>query len=301
MSSHLAPRVALLLLALGLGACKVKEAGRDSALSSDTAATSGQAASATAAAPTANVVTITATDYSFDAPAQIPAGLTTLRLVTKGPEMHHATLIKLENGKTVDDFKQAIQKQGPPAAWMVMAGGPNPPRPGGTTEETQLLEAGNYVLVCFVPGPDGVPHIAKGMIRPMTVTPATNAQSATMPVPDVTVKLVDYGFEPSKPLTAGKHIIRIENDGSQAHELLLVRLAPGKSVENLAAWVEKMAGPPPAEPLGGIASIHPGGYGFITADLTPGDYGFLCFIPDAKDGKPHVAHGMMQQFKVPAA
>jgi hypothetical protein len=297
-SNRFAPRAALLLVvALAVGACKVKEAGRESALNSDSAA-AGDSTTAAAAAP--NVVTITATEYSFDAPAEIPAGLTTIRLVTNGKELHHATLIKLEDGKTVDDFKQAMQTEGPPSAWMIMAGGPNPPRPGGTAEVTQLLEPGNYVLVCFIPSPDGVPHIAKGMLRPVTVTPAPGAQAAA-PIPDVTVKLVDYGFESSKPLTAGKHIIRIENAGPQPHELVLVRLAPGKTVENLASWIEKMDGPPPGEPLGGIASIHPGGYGFITADLTPGDYGFLCFISDSKDGKPHVAHGMMQQFKIAGA
>lgn len=301
MSAYrLAPRALLLLVAFALGACKVKEAGTDSALNGDSSKSADPAAASVAAAPAANVVKITATEYSFDAPAEIPAGLTTLRLVSNGKELHHASLIKLDDGKTIDDFKKAIEKQGPPPAWMVAAGGPNPPRPGGTTEETQLLEPGNYVIVCFVPSPDGVPHIAKGMLRPITVTPSTahNASAVAAPVADVTVKLVDYAFESSKPITAGRHVIRIENDAAQDHELVLVRLAPGKTVEQLAAWVEKMDGPPPGEPLGGVAAIHPGGYGFITADFTPGDYGFICFVPDAKDGKPHVAHGMLRQFKV---
>jgi hypothetical protein len=294
-----APRAALLLAVFALGACKVKEAGTDSALNGDSSKTAGSATS-DVAAPAANVVTVTAKDYSFDAPAEIPAGLTTIRLVTEGKELHHANLVKLEDGKTFDDFKQAIQKQGPPPAWMRMAGGPNPPRPGGVTEETQMLEPGNYVIVCFVPSPDGTPHIAKGMMRPLTVVPSTahNASTAAAPVPDVTMKLVDYGFEPSKSLTPGKHLIRIENDGSQDHELVLVRLAPGKTAQDVAAWIEKMDGPPPGEPLGGIAAIHPGGYGFITADLAPGEYGLLCFVPDSKDGKPHVMHGMVRQFKV---
>src|SRR5690606_22181261 len=149
-------------------------------------------------------------------------------------------------------------------AWLVSSGGPNAPRPGGTFEETQILEPGHYVIVCFVPSPDGVPHIAKGMLRALTVTPATtgNAAATAMPVPDVTVKLVDYGFESSAPLSAGRHVIRIENDATQDHELVLVRLAPGKSVQELAAWLEKQDGPPQGEPIGGLTSIHPGGFGF---------------------------------------
>lgn len=301
MSAHrLAPRAALLLAAFAVGACKVKEAGTDSAMNGDS---SKSAATATAAAaPAANVVTFTAKEYSFDAPAEIPAGLTTIRLVADGKELHHATLVKLEDGKTFDDFKAAIQKQGPPPSWMVVSGGPNPPRPGGTTEVTQLLEPGNYVIVCFIPSPDGQPHVAKGMMRPITVVPSTahTASASATPVPDVTIKLVDYGFEASKPLTAGKHVIRIENDGPQEHELVLIRLAPGKTAQEVATWVEKMDGPPPGEPLGGLAGIHPGGYGFITPDLTPGEYALLCFVPDAKDGKPHVMHGMVKQITVGA-
>jgi len=296
LANRIAPRAALLLATFALSACKVKEAGNDSALSG----AGSESAAATAAAPAANVVTITAKDFSFDAPLEIPAGLTTIRLVTEGKELHHATLVRLDDGKSYEDFKQAIQKAGPPPAWMVMAGGPNPPRPGGVTEETQLLEPGNYAIICVVPSPDGTPHIAKGMMRQLTVTPsaAQGAATAAALEPDVTVKLVDYAFETSKPFASGKQLIRIENDAAQDHELVLVRLAPGKSAQEVAAWLEKQVGPPPAEPLGGVASIHPGGYGFITADLTPGDYALLCFVPDAKDGKPHVAHGMLQQFTV---
>ena len=38
--------------------------------------------------------------------------------------------------------------------------------------------------------------------------------------------------------------------------------------------------------------------GFTTVDLEPGEYALICFIPDDKDGKPHVAHGMISQITV---
>ena len=44
--------------------------------------------------------------------------------------------------------------------------------------------------------------------------------------------------------------------------------------------------------------LDKGAQGSFTADLTPGDYGFICFVPDAKDGKPHLAHGMMRTITV---
>ena len=36
----------------------------------------------------------------------------------------------------------------------------------------------------------------------------------------------------------------------------------------------------------------------VVVDLTPGEYALLCFVPDAGDGKPHVAHGMVRQVTV---
>jgi hypothetical protein len=37
---------------------------------------------------------------------------------------------------------------------------------------------------------------------------------------------------------------------------------------------------------------------FITADFQPGHYALLCFIPDARDRKPHSDHGMMKEIVV---
>jgi hypothetical protein len=32
------------------------------------------------------------------------------------------------------------------------------------------LDPGDYVLVCFVPSPDGTPHFMQGMVATVTVT-----------------------------------------------------------------------------------------------------------------------------------
>ena len=56
--------------------------------------------------------------------------------------------------------------------------------------------------------------------------------------------------------------------------------------------------PPPAEPLGGLTALATNADGFFTVDLTPGHYALVCFIPDAKDGKPHVVYGMSKEFTI---
>ena len=279
---------------LALGGCAKPEA-----QTTDTAAKASAAASTPAAAATPNMVSFTAKEFSFEGPDTIPAGLTMIHLTDAGQELHHVQLIKLEEGKTFADFQAAAKEmaKGPPPSWIVFDGGVNPPAPGATTTAMQVLEPGNYAVICLVEGPDHVPHMAKGMMRPLTVTPSANANT-TEPTADVTLTLSDYAFTLSKPLVAGKQMIKVENAAAQPHEVVLVQLAPGKTIEDVGKWVFDMKGPPPGKPIGGIPAFGKGRNSYFEADLTPGEYGMICFAPDAKDGKPHVQHGMTTQFKI---
>jgi hypothetical protein len=149
-----------------------------------------------------------------------------------------------------------------------------------------------------VPSADGVPHVAKGMARELIVVPQTSAAATTPITPTTTITLADYSFTPSTPLTAGKNIIRVVNSATQPHEVVIVRIAPGKTIGDVAAFAEKPVAEPPGEVIGGASFIAGNNENFVDVDLTPGNYGFICFVPDAKDGKPHLAHGMIQQFKI---
>jgi uncharacterized cupredoxin-like copper-binding protein len=290
MSSYALPG-ALLVLAVALAGCKSERP--------DTkAAPAAEPTAAPAAPATPARITVTATDFKFDLPAQVPAGAVTLHLINRGKELHQAQIIRLEDGKTIDDFAKAMKQSGPPPSWVKFVGGPNGIAPEQEGNSTTALTPGHYALLCFIPGADGVPHEMKGMIQPFEVTPATGA-SAELPAAGDTVKLADYSFKESQPFTSGRHTILVQNIGPQPHELVLLRLSPGKSVAQFGKWAEEgMKGPPPAMPLGGVGFIENGASGVFTVDLTPGDYGFICFVPDVKDGKPHFGHGMIKQFKV---
>jgi hypothetical protein len=244
-------------------------------------------------------VTVTATDFTFDAPAKIASGATRFRLVNQGKELHQAQLIKLEDGKTLDDLAAAMKNPGPPPSWVKWVGGPNGIGPGQEANATAVLTPGQYAYLCFIPSADGTIHASKGMARPFEVTAGSSASASDFPAADITIKLADYNFESSQPLTPGRHTIMVENAGPQAHELVLLKLAPGKKTEDFGRWAESgMKGPPPAEPLGGVVALDEGARGSFEVDLPPGDYGFICFVPDSKNGKPHLAHGMMKTFKV---
>ncbi len=260
-----------------------------------------------AGTPALNVVTITATDFAFGAPDTIPAGLTTFRMLNQGRELHQAVIFGAP-GKSFAELEAAEQPTEPMAGWWraflamqpTFPGGPGVVTGGDSAIITANLAPGNYVIACFMASPDGKLHVQKGMFRRLVVTPApAGAIAAAEPKSDVTVTLSDFAFATSSPLTAGTHTIRVENSGPQIHELTIERLAPGKTLADFQQWLAGgMRGAPISAPVGGFAGPDKGKVGWVTVTLTPGTYLLTCYVPDAKDGAPHLLHGMVQQVTI---
>jgi hypothetical protein len=245
-------------------------------------------------------VHFTAKDFAFEGPDTISAGMTTLSLHNDGPSLHNLLLLRLEDGKTLQDLETAVSTMKPtdmPPAWAVPSGGVNPPDPGADTRATLDIKPGNYAVTCVVDVPDHVPHIMKGMIKGLTVVPATGP-SAPAPTADLTVTAVDFAFAFSAPPTAGHHVIKFVNDGKQPHELVIIRLAPGKTMDDLAKWGQTYQGALPGSSLGGAAPMMPGVVEYIPVDLTPGNYAALCFVMDPTSHMPHLAEGMVSPFTI---
>ncbi len=254
--------------------------------------------SATAGAQ-ARTVTVTASEFTFAAPDSIAAGQTTFQLVNRGTELHHMQIVKLDAGKTFADFEASLKNPGPPPSWLSFVGGPNAGIPDGQSmvQVTASLSAGEYVLLCMIPSPDGKPHLMKGMYRPLRVT-GTGVTQAGAPTADYVLTLNDYNFDFDKPLKAGTRTIQIKNSAKQWHEAVLVRLPPNVPVTAFMEWLGTgMKGQPPVIPMGGIVALTPGRENLLTVTLEPGEYGLYCFLP-APDGKEHIAHGMFKQITV---
>jgi hypothetical protein len=287
---HSSSRRALLLAA---GAFALIACGK-----TDTAADAVADSTAVAAAPAApNVVEISAGDYFYTMADTLLSGATTFRLTTNGQEMHHVQLVRVPDDKGIDELMGAMQGGGPAPEWAEFVGGPNAPTPmSGTSSVTLDLQPGKYIALCVIPSPDGAPHVAKGMSKTLVVT--QNPAAAALPAATITMSLTDYDFALSAPLTAGSHVMQVTNNAEQEHEVFIAKLAPGATAAQLLSWIEKPNGPPPGEAMGGTVGMDKGMSNLVHLDLTPGEYALLCFIPDAKDGKPHFVHGMMKQISV---
>ncbi|RIK41801.1 MAG: hypothetical protein DCC55_10885 [Chloroflexi bacterium] len=260
------------------------------------------AAAVEAAVVTPTVVQIVTKDHLFEAPAEIEGGWVTVKSRNEGAEPHHVQLAQLNDGVTFEAFVEALQ-QGPEVAFplMSLAGGPGPLDTGGEAVVTVELAPGNYVLADFLPSADGVPHIAKGMLAPLTVVaPANGADDVTVALPEVAgeVKLMSFSFVLPQEIQAGEQVWKVTNEGDQWHEISLIKLAEGKTMMDVTHWMHAPDGPPPFTNVGGMQGLDPGESAYLHLDLTPGEYVGLCHIPDPASGKEHAELGMVMPFTV---
>src|SRR5215212_3580182 len=152
-----------------LTACGAKDAAKTDTTTPAQAGAPAAPASLASFDPATHVAVIHAKDFTFDSPDSVTAGWTTFHFVNDGATLHHASLVRIDSGKTVADLEAAL-KSGPPPRWITEVGGPNAPDPNGQTDATMNLEPGQYAFVCFVDLPDKVMHAAKGMVRGLKVT-----------------------------------------------------------------------------------------------------------------------------------
>lgn len=109
----------------------------------------------------------------------------------------------------------------------------------------------------------------------------------------------DYRFDGPEMLSAGDTIIRMQNQGREAHHIQLVKLDTGRT---LAELLETLHGPVTqipawAKQVGAPNAVESGEQVEARVYLDPGHYAMICVIP-AKDGTPHVVLGMYKALEV---
>ena len=273
--------------------------------------------------PARPVVDVTAVDYAFQAPDEIPSGWATFRMHNEGAEPHFLLLTRMPAGKTIEDYGQdvgavfdevwkelrsgAIGKQEAgeklgrllPEWYLTSAtamGGPGLLAPGGTGETTVNLEPGYYIMECYVKTAEGEFHAALGMVRPLIVTDSPSGEAA--PEADTRVTLTNDAIDAPSTMTPGRHTIAVHFTehlpyglGNDVH---LARL-DGISADTLARWMDWMderglAAPAPAPFLGGAEEGPAGTTAYFTVEVDPGRYAWVTETDPAR--------GMVQEVVV---
>jgi hypothetical protein len=120
----------------------------------------------------------------------------------------------------------------------------------------------------------------------------------------------DYSFEglPDE-VDAGQVAILLENQGTEAHEIAIMRKQDGVT-ESFAEILElpEEEAMAKVEMVGGAFAAMNGSTGMLIGDFAPGEYIAVCFIPVGTtvtetgetegDGPPHFMEGMQKEFTV---
>ncbi len=118
----------------------------------------------------------------------------------------------------------------------------------------------------------------------------------------VNVTGVDYAFEDvPDTLQAGTTRFAFTNEGGEAHEMVIFRKAEGvtEPVTDLLALPAEEAFSK-VQFVGVVPPSPTGQAGNAVAELEPGSYAMVCFLPvgGGEDGPPHFIEGMVHEFMV---
>ncbi|HZQ57979.1 MAG TPA: sulfocyanin-like copper-binding protein [Acidimicrobiales bacterium] len=173
------------------------------------------------AAATASTLGVTLHDFAVTPDVQsVPAGLVTLKVTDRGPTAHELLIFQtdlapdklpLGTDGRVDEEGDGVQK--------VFDSGDNIDV-GKTKTFNIALAAGNYVMICNLPG-----HYKLGMHTAFKVTPSA------APVFSLGVTQKDFSLTPvATSLPAGLVDLNVTDQGPTPHELLIFQtdLAPDK-------------------------------------------------------------------------
>lgn len=199
-------------------------------------------------------------------------------------------ILEAKPGVTRAQVSKAVKQPGPPSdvekvARIVAAGGAFKGRPYATTIP---VRARDYYVVDFSRSP-----AVRGVFRPGS--PAE--QPAVAPQPDASISLRDFRITGDRVLPA-RGVVKIQNRGTQPHELLAFPLRKGASGKRALRYLrtdrEKklnalLAGPPNFLTLGSKKTTNR-----VEVRLKRGRYALVCFLPNArsKKGTGHNELGM---------
>jgi hypothetical protein len=156
---------------------------------------------------------------------------------------------------------------------------------------------------------DGPPPMPSEAYYPAAVQ-VSDYLSANCDVQTVDIEATNYAFAGIEGVEAGPTVLKLDNQGTEFHEVVLMHVADGEErpFEELMELPEEEV-----EALvtdAGFVMAPPGAGNYVTAELDPGRYIAICFVPVGAtpealaSGAPlpeddgHFMHGMVADFEV---
>src|SRR3954471_5618809 len=237
---------------------------------------------------------------SYSAPASIKGGLVTVTLQNNGKAPHSAQLVRIEGNHTPQEVLKVTSgnsKKTP--SWIRGEGGPGNALPGQTSTSTDILPAGNYLILDggSMNGPPGYKKLTvtsgAGGSLPSTGTTVT----AAAPAKD------KYKWQISGPLKAGQNQLTFASKGKDAVHLIAAARVTGNPSKAQIAKAFASNGPPPKfvdQKSFTATSVLDGGKSEVTSVslAKPGEYVIFCPLSDRDGGKSHDQEGLLTTVNV---
>lgn len=242
-------------------------------------------------------VTVTATAEGITLPEDLALveGLITFTFDNQNEE---APLLpvpaRLKDDVTFEDLNEVMMSESPDAAMgLVLMYGGTFINPLSTVEVTYELPAGTYLLMDLA---SGAP-----VMLPFEVTAAEEAVEEVELEADLTVSLIDFGFGIPAEIEAGEGLWHIINAGAQWHEMAIVKVEDGATLEEALEVVSNLGPESDIMPNFLWVPMEAETEAYVNVNLEPGTYIVGCFLPDVteevEEGQEPHAHfelGMIQ-------
>ena len=232
-------------------------------------------------------------ETGISAPASVAPGATEIRFSNAGQRTHSLQIVQVGQGHTVEEALDAGagwgEKGKPLPEWVRFLGGIGSTKPGGSGTAVVDLPAGEYAAV----------DIDADSPAPYAAFTVEGDEGESLEEVPATVEAVDYKFT-ATGLEAGGHRVLLENRGEEPHHLIAAPLKPGKTIEDVDAFVKTEKGPPPIVQgkTFNTAIVSGGESEVVDLRFESGDYALLCFVADRAGGPPHALKGMVSAASV---
>lgn len=251
--------------------------------------------------------TIEATEDGIIVPETVDAGWAEITFDNATELPFYSIIGRLDDDVTVDEFMGSLMGvmsgESADVPLATLLGSPLA-LPEATEVAMYNLEPGNYVVLSVAGEmPDMATFVVEGEVSDMDIEVDA----------DLTVPLVDFAFGIPEELEAGEQVWIIENLGEQWHEMAILSVPDGTTLEDAMMMMapEEMEEDVDAEEsaeveeeggidLSGISFLwspmSEEGEALVMVDLEPGTYLVTCFLPDtsSEEMASHLELGMVQ-------
>jgi len=183
------------------------------------------------------VLTVVAHDTSLEVAPTIPAGLATVRLELKSSVRRELIVHRIPAGTLAETL--ARDAAGRPSRWFEKwsFGGPGVPRDSARdASATMEMRPGRYLLLAYEVDAAGRPRGDRYIWTEIASVARNFLVPARFSDPDATIRVKDSRLDVVGVLRRGQRTLQVENRGARPHDLVVGRLKPGKTMDDVRRW-----------------------------------------------------------------